>query len=108
MKKRITLTQHTYEARITASTTQTQGKCMITHDINEISTCGTTNDVITLMPCKAGLRVTVINNGAQSLQIFPASGDNLGAGVNTSTTLATGKSAIFESYNATNWVKFTN
>lgn len=108
MKKRLNLTIHSVERGITASTTQTQGKQVLTHDINEIATCGTTNDVVTLPDAIPGLQMTVINNGAQTLQIYPASGDDLGGGTNASTTLATTKSAMFISYSAHKWVKFTN
>lgn len=108
LKKTLNLTTFSVERGITASTTQTQGKGGLTHDINEIAVCANANDTVTLMRCHPGYRVTVINNGAQDLQIFPASGDNLGGGVNVATTLATTKSAIFESYSDGNWVKFTN
>jgi len=95
-------------ASITASTTQTQGQQPLTMDYNQVSVCANANDVVTLPTAAAGMQVVVTNSGAQTLQIFPASGDNLGAGVDTSTTLATNKSAIFQAYDATNWIKFTN
>ena len=108
MKKHQTFSISTCERAITASVIQTQGKQTLTHNINEISVCATTNDVVTLPPCAPGLRVLVINNGAQTLQIYPSSGDDLGGGANASTTLATTKSAEFVGYNNTNWIKFTN
>lgn len=109
MKKRLNLTQYYHESGITASTTQTQGKQILTHDINEISVCATTNDVATLPDAIPGLQVTVINDGAETLQVYPFSGDQIdNAGANVSTTLATTKSAIFESYKPGHWVKFTN
>jgi len=95
-------------AAITASTTQTQGQQPLTADYNQISVCANANDTVTLPPAATGMQIVVTNSGAQTLQIFPASGDNLGAGVNASTTLATTKSAIFQAYDATNWIKFTN
>lgn len=93
------------EAGITASTTQTQGEGPLTKDINEISTCANSNDTVTLPSAVAGMSVLVINNGANTAQIFPASGDNLGAGVDSSTTLSTGASQRFTAYDATNWVQ---
>jgi predicted transcriptional regulator len=109
MKKRLNLAQYHVESDITASTTQTQGKCILTHHVNEISVCATTNDVVTLPDAIAGLQVTVINAGAQTLQVFPFSGDHIDNGaVNASTTLATTKSAIFISYKHGYWVKFAN
>jgi hypothetical protein len=109
MKKRLNLTEFHHENGITASTTQTQGKCILTHDINEISVCANDNDVCTLPDAIPGLRVTVINDGAKILQIFPFSGDQIdNAGANISTTLATTKSAVFESYKPGYWAKFPN
>ena len=90
-------------ASITASTTQAQGQGALTTAINEVSVCANANDVITLPTAAAGHQIIVINNGAQTLQIFPASGDNLGAGVNASTTLAAAGKAMFTAWDATNW-----
>jgi hypothetical protein len=90
-------------AGITASTTQTQGQGALTKNINEVSTCANANDTVTLPTAAPGLRITVINNGAQTLRIFPASGDDLGAGVNTATTLAAGGVVSYVTYNTTNW-----
>lgn len=90
-------------AGITASTTQSQGQQPLTKDINEISTVGNANDVVTLPSAIAGMEIFIINNGANTLQIFPASSDNLGAGVDASTTLIAGATITFVSYDNTNW-----
>jgi len=90
-------------ASITASTTQSQGQQALTSAINEVSVVANANDVVTMPTAVAGLRVVVINNGANILQIFPASGDNLGAGVDTSVTLAAGSNVEYVSYDVTNW-----
>lgn len=90
-------------ATITASTTQTQGQGALTADINEISTCANANDTVTLPSATAGRYCLVINNGAQTLQVFPASGDNLGAGVDTATTIATTSRKMFVAFDTTNW-----
>ena len=94
---------HSTEITITASTTQTQGQQPLTKDINEISYVTNANDVVTMQPAQAGLRIVIINNGSNTLQIFPASGDNLGVGVDTSVTLASGSNIEYVSYNTTNW-----
>lgn len=91
-------------AGITASTTQTQGQGALTADINEVSTVANANDTVTLPTAVAGKEVVIINNGANTLRIFPASGDDLGSGVDTATTLASGSSVRYTAYNATNWV----
>ncbi len=91
------------QSGITASTTQTQGEGPLNHNINEISTVAVANDTVTLPAAGAGRRVTIINNGANTLQIFPALDDNLGAGVDTAATLAAGSNVEYVAYDDTNW-----
>ncbi|UCF80433.1 MAG: hypothetical protein JSV08_07950 [Acidobacteriota bacterium] len=91
------------DAGLTASTTQTQGQGTLTSEVNEVATCANNNDTVTLPTAAAGLKILVINNGAKTLQIFPASGDNLGAGVDTSTTLSSDSNVTYQAYDATNW-----
>jgi hypothetical protein len=98
-----TILHHGVTAGITASTTQSQGQGALTTSVNEVSTCANLDDVVTLPTAVAGAFVEVINNGANTLQIFPASGDNLGAGANTSVQLEPNESITFIAYDATNW-----
>lgn len=91
-------------AGITASTTQTQGQGALTASVNNVSVCANANDTVTLPTASAGLIVQIYNNGAQTLQVFPASGDNVdGAGVNTAVTMTAGSNHIFTAHDATNW-----
>lgn len=90
-------------AGITASTTQTQGNGLLLSSYNEISTVANANDTVTLPSAAAGYKVLIINNGANTLQIFPNTSDNLGAGVDTATTLASGSNVTYFAYDATNW-----
>lgn len=90
-------------AGITASVTQTQGQQPLTATINEISTIANNDDVVTLPAAAAGMMISIINNGANTLQIFPASGDDLGNGVDASDGLEANESVIFAAYDATNW-----
>lgn len=90
-------------AGLTASTTQTQGQGALTKDVNEVATVANANDVRTLPAALAGRSCLVINNGANTLQVFPASGDNLGAGLNTSTTIVAGSRKMFVAFDSTNW-----
>jgi len=94
---------HPTSGAITASTTQTQGNGALTATVNNVSVCANTNDTVTLPTASAGRIVYVFNNGAQTLKIFPASGDNLGAGADTAKTLAAAKQSMFVAYDATNW-----
>lgn len=95
----------TVVAGITASTTQTQGQGPLTGEINEVAVVANVNDTITLPTAVAGIKVIVANNGANALQIFPASGDDLGSGVDTADTIGTGKVVTFVAIDATNWVQ---
>ena len=98
------LVRHTVSSGITASTTQTQGQQPLTKDVNEISVVANANDTVTLPAAMAYSRtITIINNGANTLQIFPASGDNAGAGVNTAVTLASGSNVRYTNFDITNW-----
>lgn len=83
---------------ITASVTQTQGQQPLTANINEVSVVATTNDVVTAPALLAGMPLTIINNGANTLQVYPALGEDIGAGVNISITIIAGAVAKFEAY----------
>ncbi len=89
---------------ITASTTQSQGNGALTGDVNVIAVCANINDTVTLETAIAGITIIVINNGAKKLQIFPASGDDLGNGIDASVTLAAGSVIVFDSFDTTTWV----
>lgn len=89
---------------ITASTTQSQGNGLLTGDVNVISTVGNVNDVVTLPTAKTGITVIVVNNGSKKIKIFPNTSDDLGAGVDSSISLAAGSSIIFHCFDTINWV----
>lgn len=90
---------------ITASTTQSQGQMALTkgYFTYRVTTVGNANDVVTLPQPELGVEIKVINKGANTLQIYPASGDDLGAGLNTSVTLAAGATARFSGVDQDNW-----
>ena len=90
-------------AGLTASTTQTQGNGALLSSYNEIATVGSANDTVTLPTAVAGRVCLVINNGANALRIFPASGDNLGVGVDVATTLEPNNSNEWLAFDATTW-----
>jgi len=98
-----TLVKRSVTAGVTAAVGSAQGDGPITTDIVQISTCANAGDAVTLPTAVAGLRVTIINNGAEACDVFPASGDNLGAGVNTAAALAAGVNRTYQAYDATNW-----
>jgi len=90
-------------AGVTATNPGVQGDNPITKQITEVSTVGAGSDAVTAPAAVAGREFTVINNGANTLEIWPASGDNLGAGVDTAVTLASGNQITYAAYNTTNW-----
>ena len=61
-----------------------------------IATAATTGDSVKLPPVFIiNTIIFVKNDGANAADVFPASGDNLGAGVDTAISLASGESASF-------------
>ena len=74
--------------------------------MNEIDTVGTAGDSVTLPAAVAGMQVVVINNGGASADVFPAVGDNAGAGANAAVAVTAGSVRTFIAYDATNWTTF--
>lgn len=90
-------------AGITAVNPGVQGDGELVSEVNEVSTVANANDAVTMPGAAAGRRVVIINNGANTLEIWPAVGDNCGAGVNTAVTLAAGSNVEYVAYNNGNW-----
>jgi Pectate lyase superfamily protein len=92
---------------ITASTTQAQGQQPLTTTTNVVSTVANTDDVVTLPDALTGLLCEIRNDGANQLQIFPASGDKIDGGAqNASATLAAGATVTYRAVDATEWYSF--
>ena len=99
-----TFIRHSVTAGLTASTTQTQvGGLALTNEINEIATVANPSDTIVLPAAIAGRKIIIINNGANTLRMYPASGDNLGAGVDVFEELELNEVIDFVAYDGTNW-----
>ncbi|KKL96241.1 hypothetical protein LCGC14_1846440 [marine sediment metagenome] len=98
-----TFIRHSVTATITASTSQSQGNGALTSEINEIAVVAFVNDTVTLPAAIAGRKVTIINNGANILRMYPASGDNLGAGVDVFEELKANEVIDFVAYDSINW-----
>lgn len=89
---------------ITAGTTQTQaGATALTKMLNIVATVGTANDGVKLMSAAVGAIQTIKNRGANNLKIWPASGDDCGAGVDTAITIGVGAKIRLEAEDATTW-----
>ncbi len=92
------------EIGLTASVTQTQaGGLLLRSSYNEIATVANTADAITAFEVAQAMRLVVVNNGANDLQLFPAVGDDIGAGVDTAITIAAGAIGIFLGRTAAIW-----
>lgn len=91
---------------ITASTTQSQGEQPLTRDVNVVETVGTTGDVVTLPAAEPGRVVRIFNLGANTLQVFPASGDEIDSnGSNVSVDLSTTtRAAVFVAVGTSKWL----
>lgn len=89
---------------LTASVTQTQvGGLALLSSYNEIATVATTGDALTAFLVSAGARLVVVNNGANDLQLFPGVGDDIGAGVDASITIAAGAVGVFLGRTGVTW-----
>jgi len=96
--------QGSVSAALTASTTQSQvGGLALVSEVNNVSTVANANDTVVLPTAVAGREVVVRNSGANVLRIYPASGDDLGNGVNTLATIAVGKVVRYIALDATTW-----
>jgi hypothetical protein len=89
---------------LTASVTQTQGGGLtLLSSYNEVATVANSGDALTAFDVAEGSRLTVVNNGANDLQLFPASGDDFGAGVDASITILASQVAVFLGRTAVAW-----
>ena len=93
---------------ITAFATGGQANAVqLTKQINRVTVVGSANDSVKLPTAAAnkGAEVTVANAaGANSLNVFPATGDQIdGLGANAARAVAAGKTATFVSYGGTQW-----
>ncbi len=102
--KTITALKVGVSAGNTANVNSAQGDNPITTTFYEIATCANAGDACTLPTAAAGLVVIVANNGAESADVFPASGDDIDkAGVNTAYALASGSNTIFICEDTLDW-----
>jgi len=92
---------HVIASGLTAFAGGGQGSAtVLTSEYNFISTVASAGDSVLLSPWQFYARMVVVNEGANALNIFPPSGGNLGAGVDTAVSLAAGATAEFVSINS--------
>jgi hypothetical protein len=97
---------------LTAAVGSSQGDGVITSSINVYSTVGTAGDAATLPSVfpwagvpEPGTLIYIKNDGANSMDVFPAAGDNAGAGTNTAVAIAAGDFAVFLGIDDDTWTK---
>jgi hypothetical protein len=89
---------------ITANAGGGQGSATaLTTEFNVIGTVATGGDSVKLPSAATGLRITIINDTATSADVFPDSGDDLGAGVDTASALTGGSTVTYFAIDATTW-----
>lgn len=92
---------------LTAAVGSSQGDGPILASYNVYSTVANAGDAATLPAVfEVGTLIYVKNDGANSMDVFPASGDNAGAGANTAVAVAAGNFAVFMGTTAnSDWTK---
>lgn len=76
----------------------------LTGQLNRVTTVATIADSVMLTPSLSGLDITVVNAGANSMNVFPVTGDAINAlGANTAFAVAAGKTATFYCITAGQW-----
>ena len=93
---------------ITAGTTQTQAGGTALTKYRNIVTTANSDDAVTLMAAAAGLTVMVLNNTANTIRLFPASGDAIGAAsADAKLDLTTKTGVLLHAVDATTWIKLS-
>lgn len=84
----------------------TQGTATaLTRSYNVVTTVASNTGVVLPTPSTAGLLVTVVNKGANTLRVYPATGGAIdSAGTNAFVTLAPNGSVTYEASSTTNWL----
>jgi hypothetical protein len=102
------LIRYDVNAGLTAGTTRTQaGGLDLTAQVNQVSTVANVDDTVVLPPAIGGEQIIIINSASNRMRVFPASGDDLGAGANNALAggILGGQAMTFIPFNATTWVE---
>lgn len=80
------------------------GATQIAADISVVGTVATAGDSVLLPSALPGRDITIVNTSANSLNVFPATGNQINAlGANAAFAMAAGKTATFVSALAGQW-----
>lgn len=95
-------------ATVTADVGSIQGGSAITRSLVEIAVSANAGDAVTLPTAIVGQVVLISNHGAQSVDVFPASGDAINeAAGDSAKALAANAGMLCFAYDATNWECYT-
>lgn len=94
------------EDGITAHAGGGQGSAYaLTKDISRVSTVATAADSVKLPTAAAGLEMVVINDGANALSVYPATGEQIdGLAANTAVSISAGECRVFICRASSQWV----
>src|SRR3990167_7699911 len=91
-------------ATITADVGSVQGGSPLTRGVNEVAVCANSGDAVTLPLAAAGQTVYIVNHGAASCDVFPASGDNINeVGADTAKALAVNAAMVCYAWSTGDW-----
>src|SRR3990167_8167737 len=91
-------------ATITADVGSVQGGSPLTRGVNEVSVCANSGDAVTLPAAAVGQTVYIVNHGAASCDVFPASGDNINeVGADTAKALAVNAAMVCYAWSTGDW-----
>ncbi len=95
-------------ATVTAGT-NAQGQGAITNDNNVITTAASNPSGVTLPTATTGRRIVITNRGANTVNVYPATGATIDAlSINTSIALPTGGVMMFNASSTTQWYSSFN
>jgi hypothetical protein len=96
--------QDSVAAAVTAHTGSSQGDGPITTGVVELTVVANPGDAATLPTAVAGMNVFIINEAANSADIFPATGAQIDSGgANTAKAQAGGTNRLYKAINSTTW-----
>lgn len=76
----------------------------LSYGYNEVTVVATAGDSVKLQAAQAGAITTVLNDGANAMDVFPATGDTINDGAaNVAISVAPGVQITFTGINSTNW-----
>jgi hypothetical protein len=99
------LPRHLATNAITAFATGGQTNATaLTSTINRVTTCATAHDSVKLPTSVAGMIISVVNDGATALDVYPVTGDLIGTlAANVPVTIPVGRESIFSCAVAGTW-----